>query len=60
MTLTIKLEYSNDRKMWLMSHAKSDIFIQEFFDCATMRKVFAGIRRGEEKCFKVTIVPTKG
>jgi hypothetical protein len=57
MIISIKLDWAEDKKVWMMTHVKDDIFVQEFFDCTTMHVVFKGLNRDRSNWYKIHIEP---
>lgn len=51
---TIIIEWNEKEQKWLMKHARTRVFIYDFWDCANFRKFFEADKVKQSK-YKITI-----
>lgn len=51
--ITVTLHWNDATEQWRMTNTDSDEFIQEFYDCENINKVFEGLNKTESQVWKL-------
>ena len=54
-SILIFMEWSNIHQKWLMKDSKEKVFVNDFWDCFTIKKMFAGLDKNKPTKYLITI-----